>query len=248
MEKEVSGMPPAKYELRVFDDAAALADACAAWLYERAVASQGRCAIALSGGSTPAPTYARLARAPLAQHFPWSRVHWFWGDERFVAHEHPDSNYRLARDAFLAQAPVPRENLHPVPTAGLTPEAAAARYESELKRWYGAERLSAERPLFEVNLLGIGDDGHTASLIPGQPVLEERERWVVAVSRGRPEPRITLTYPALESSRVVAFLISGAKKREVLRRVLAGDATLPAARLRPRGAGLIFADRAACPG
>ena len=136
-----------------------------------------------------------LAQPPIVAVFPWSRVHWFWGDERFVPHDHPDSNYGMTRAALLSKAPIPAGNVHPVPTEGLTPQQGAAAYEKTLREYYGAEVLDAARPLFDVTLLGIGDDGHTASLLPGQPALEETQRWVVAVPSGRSEPRITLTYP-----------------------------------------------------
>jgi carbohydrate kinase (thermoresistant glucokinase family) len=124
-------------------------------------------------------------------------VHWFWGDERFVRHDHPDGNYGMARDAFLSLVPVPKDNIHAVPTDGGSPEQAAAAYEATLKRFYGAETLAPDRPLFEVTLLGIGENGHTASLFPGHPALQETRRWVVAVIGAKSESRITLTYPAL---------------------------------------------------
>ena len=153
-----------------------------------------------------------LADAGIASRFPWSRVHWFWGDERFVPHGHPDSNYRMARDALLSRVPVPDDNVHAIPTEGLSPEQAAAAYETTLKRFYGADMLAPDRPLFDVTLLGIGEDGHTASLFPGQPALQEMRRWAVAVIGAKSEPRITLTYPALDSSRDVAFLATGEGK------------------------------------
>jgi 6-phosphogluconolactonase len=234
-------------ELRVFESTEALAQACAGWLCERALAAPGRFAIALAGGSTPGPVYAQLARAPLAQHFPWTRVHWFWGDERLVPHDHPDSNQRLVRETLLDHVPVPAQNVHPIPTAGLGPEQAAHAYEAELRRFHGSGELSAAEPLFDVALLGVGEDGHTASLLPGQPVLDERTRWVAAVPHGRPEPRITLTYPALEASRCLAFLATGAGKREVIARVRQADRALPAGRLAPHGTVLWFLDRAAAP-
>jgi 6-phosphogluconolactonase len=150
----------------------------------------------------------------------------------------------MVRDAMLSRVPIPASNIHPVPTEGLTREAAASSYERELKSFYGAERLDPARPLFEVNLLGLGADGHTASLFPGNVVLEERERWVAAVFG--PEPtRITLTYPALESSRHVAFLVAGTEKRQILSRFQRGEQALPAARMRPTGTLHRFADAAA---
>jgi 6-phosphogluconolactonase len=177
---------------------------------------------------------------------PWDRVHWFFGDERFVPHDHPDSNYRMAREAMLDAAPVPAANVHPIPTAG-QPAQAAQRYENELQDFYGAATLDPQRPLFDMVLLGLGEDGHTASLFPGTPALRERDRWVVDVRSPKAEPRITLTYPALESTRASAFLVAGANKRAVLARVWRGE-DLPAARLQGRVAPDWFIDRAAAPG
>ena len=157
-------------------------------------------------------------------------MHWFFGDERFVPHDHPDSNYRMVRAAMLDAAPVPAANVHPIPTDGL-PAEAARRYERELQEFYGAATLDPQRPLFDVVLLGLGEDGHTASLFPGTAALEERKRWVVDVLNPKQEPRITLTYPALESTRALAFLVAGAAKRAILGRVWAGE-DLPAARVR----------------
>jgi 6-phosphogluconolactonase len=172
-------------------------------------------------------------------------VHWFFGDERFVAHDHPDSNFRMVREAMLSKAPVPAENIHPIPCAD-TPEIAALAYERTLRAHYGAVTLEPQRPLFDVALLGLGDDGHTASLFPGTAALAEREHWVTPVIGAMPQPRITLTYPALESTRAAAFLVAGAGKREALRRVWRGD-DLPATRLRPQGKIIWFIDRAADP-
>ena len=231
----------------VLDDADALACAVAEWLCALVQARNETFAVCLSGGSTPRRLYQHLAAPPIAPRFPWYRVHWFWGDERFVPHDHPDSNYGMARDAFLARVAVPQANIHAIPTEGLSPQQAAAAYEATLKRFYGAEALTPARPLFDVTLLGIGEDGHTASLFPGEPALDEGAHWAVAVIGAKPEPRITLTYPALDSSRDVAFLVTGAGKKEILRRAQAGDRTLPAARVRPVGRLHWFIDRAAAP-
>jgi 6-phosphogluconolactonase len=226
-----------------FENPDALAAHVAQWLCELARASSGRFAVSLSGGSTPRRLYERLADVPL----PWDRMHWFWGDERFVPHYDPQSNYRMAHDALLSRAPIPVANIHAMPTEGISPQEAACAYEATLQRFYGAQALAAGRPLFDVTLLGIGADGHTASLFPGDPALEERRRWVVAVRGSEPPARITLTYPALEASREVAFLATGAAKREMVRRARGGERTLPAGRLRPAGRLHWFTDRAASP-
>jgi 6-phosphogluconolactonase len=235
----------ASAEARVFADAEALARNAAEWLCALALASDRRFAICCSGGSTPQRLYEVLAGPAIASRFPWRRVHWFWGDERFVPHDHPDSNYRMVFDALLSRAAVPGGNIHAIPTAGLSPEQAAAAYEKTLKDFYGADTLAPARPLFDVTLLGIGEDGHTASLFPGHPALEEQDHWVLAVIGAKSEARITLTYPVLDSSRDAAFLVTGASKRGAVARARSGDRALPAARVRPMGRLHWFTDRAA---
>jgi 6-phosphogluconolactonase len=224
-----------------------LASGVADWIVGQARACERRFAVCLSGGSTPKRLYERLAAPALAAKFPWQRTHWFWGDERFVPHDDPQSNFRMARDALLRHAPVPAENIHAIPTEGMSAEACAAAYEAELKRFYGADTLAGERPLFDLTLLGLGEDGHIASLFPSSAALAETERWVVPVVGESPLDRITLTYPVLENSRAIAFLVVGARKRDVLARVRGGDPALPAARLRSAGEVYWFTDRAAGP-
>jgi 6-phosphogluconolactonase len=231
----------------ILADPEALAHRAADWLVAAAAGSEGQFRVALSGGTTPRRLYELLSGRPHRAAFPWARTHWFWGDERFVPHDSPESNYRMVRDAMLARAPVPAANVHAIPTEGLTPQESALSYERELKAFYGAEMLSPERPLFDVTLLGLGPEGHIASLFPGTAILSERSRWVGAVTGAKPEPRITLTYPALESSRSIVFLVSGAAKRPVMERLLAGDPDLPASHLHARGLLQIFVDRAAAP-
>ena len=228
----------------ILADAPALARRVAEWMTAAALAAKGAFRVSLSGGSTPKALYALLASDDFRSRFPWTRVSWYWGDERFVPPDHPESNYRMAREAMLAKAPVPPENIHPIPTDG-TPEDAARRYERTLQSAYGAPTLDPARPLFDVMLLGLGTDGHTASLLPGDPTLEERTRWAVPVSHGRPEVRITLTFPAIESSRHVAFLVEGKSKAPTLAAIRAGESQLPAARVRPMGELVWFVDRAA---
>ncbi|MEJ0095681.1 MAG: 6-phosphogluconolactonase [Methylocella sp.] len=236
---------PSKARLEILPDAGALARRVADWLLAAAMAKDGVFSIALSGGSTPQRLYELLADVPYRDEFPWSRTHWFWGDERFVPHDDALSNYHMVREALLSRALIPAINIHPIPTTDMSPEAAASAYERELKSFYGAERLDPARPLFDVTLLGLGPDGHTASLFPGAPVLAERDRWVAAVVGTKPEARITLTYPALESSRCAAFLVAGAEKRAIFDRLRRGDDSLPAARLDPAGELWFFSDAAA---
>jgi 6-phosphogluconolactonase len=238
----------ASAEKRTFASAEVLAHDIAEWLCNLALASEGAFAVNLSGGSTPRRLYENLAAPEIASRFPWTRAHWFWGDERFVPHDHPDSNYRMAREALLSRVPAPESNIHAIPTEGLSPDQAASAYEMTLKRFYGADALAPDRPLFAVTLLGIGEDGHTASLFPGQPALKEMRRWVVAVIGAKAEARITLTYPALDSSRDLAFLATGRDKRDVVARAQAGDGAMPAAMVHPTGRLHWFTDRAAAPG
>jgi 6-phosphogluconolactonase len=230
--------------VEILPDPPALARHVAAWMIAAAREADGPFRVSLSGGSTPKTLYTLLASPEFTDRFPWRNVSWFWGDERFVPYDDPESNYRMVREAMLAKAPVPRENVHPVPVDG-SPEDAAQRYERTLQETYRATTLDPARPLFDLTLLGLGPDGHTASLLPGDPVLEERERWVAAVAHGRPEVRITMTYPAIESSRRVAFLVTGREKAAILRTIRSGTSQVPAARVRPVGELFWFVDQAA---
>jgi 6-phosphogluconolactonase len=231
--------------LEILPDPDLLARRVADWLLALATESVGDFAVALSGGSTPRRLYRVLATAPYDTAFPWLRTQWFWGDERCVPPDSADSNYRMAREALLDMAPIPMGNIHPIPTRLAGPVQAAVAYEDMLQSFYGAATLDPDRPLFDVTLLGLGADGHTASLFPGSTALLERERWVVPVAGPKAEARITLTYPALESTRHAAFLVEGEQKRAILARLRRGDETLPAARLHPVGSLSIFTDTAA---
>ena len=162
---------PSEARLEILADPADLARRVADWLLEAATAKEGTFAVCLSGGSTPQRLYEYLAVPPYSDRFPWSRTHWFWGDERFVPHDDARSNYRMVREALLSRAPIPAMNIHPIPTEGFSPDAAASAYERELKSFYGAGRLDPARPLFDLTLLGLGMDGHTASLFPDTAVL-----------------------------------------------------------------------------
>jgi 6-phosphogluconolactonase len=236
-----------KPRIDVSPDFEGLARRVAQWVVDLACATPGRFAIALSGGSTPKRLYQLLAASPLVEATPWQRVHLFWGDDRFVPWDDPNSNYAMAREAMIAHVPIPPENVHGIAFQG-TPQTAAGAYERTLKSHYGADTLDPVRPLFDVMLLGMGPDGHTASLFPGKPALDEKQHWVTGV----PEPglnpfvpRVTLTYPALESARSVAFVAAGADKTTMMRRVLAGEHELPSARVSPVGELVWFIDRAA---
>jgi 6-phosphogluconolactonase len=236
---------PSDLRLESLADADALAVRVADWLLAAATASKGRFAVALSGGTTPKRLYERLAAPPYRDAMPWSRIHWFWGDERFVPPDDSQSNYRMVREAMLSRAPIDPANVHAIPTVGVDADDAAATYEYELQSFYGTDRLDPQRPLFDVTLLGIGPDGHTASLFPGAAALAERELWVTGVADAQGLSRITLTLPVLNSSRNVAFLVEGDGKRNIVERFRRGDCDLPAVRVNPIGARWLFGDRAA---
>ena len=229
----------------VFPDPKALAAHVAGWMAAALRAKPGPVSVALSGGSTPKLLYQALAVPPFLQQVPWERVHWFWGDERFVPHSDERSNYRMTMQAMLDRAIVPPGNIHPMPTEGVTAEAGAARYQALLQAFYGAPALDPARPLFDIVLLGLGTNGHTASLFPGTPVLHERSAWAAAVTPAGEPTRITLTYPALESCRQAAFLVAGADKRDVLAQVQSGAPDLPASHYHPMGELHWFVDQAA---
>ena len=230
----------------VYADQATLVEHVADWLVTCIEQSQGRFSIALSGGSTPKPLYRLLASPARAARIDWSRVHLFWGDERFVPHDHPDSNYLMVKEALIDHVPIPNENVHPIKTDG-DPAASAHDYGLQLQAYYCAQGLDPKRPLFDVNLLGMGDDGHTASLFPGAPQLDEKKAWVLPVIGQKPETRITLSYPVLGSARAVVFLVAGSNKRAALERVFGGDTSLPATRVHADGQLIWFMDRAAAP-
>jgi 6-phosphogluconolactonase len=235
-------------ELITVADPEALAKAAAERIVTRIAANSDRVAICLAGGSSPKQLYQLLATDSYRSRIPWDRVHWFVGDERFVPATDPLSNIAMMRDAFLDRC-APIANIHPIPTDSADPEEAARRYERELKSFYGADELDLARPLFDVVLLGVGPDGHTASLFPGYPALEETKRWVIEVPKAHVEPfvpRVTLTPPALGSCREMLIEASGAGKRPILTRIFAGE-DLPANRARSNGETIWLVDTAALP-
>ncbi|MCU1304293.1 MAG: 6-phosphogluconolactonase [Candidatus Sulfotelmatobacter sp.] len=211
-----------------------------------AVAQRGRFTIALSGGSTPKNLYTLIAANASAM--PWAQMFFFWGDERHVAPEDPESNYRMAKEALLSKVPIPPANVFPVPTENPDADAAAAAYEQTLRKFFALE--PGQFPRFDLILLGMGPDGHTASLFPETAALHEKSRLVVAnwVEKMKTH-RITFTLPVLNAARCVAFLVSGADKAAVLREVLEGAAPpekYPSKLVQPTNGKLIwFLDRAA---
>lgn len=228
-------------------DSESLAARVAEWIIERHNAATGRFSLNLSGGSTPKRLYSLLGTEIYRRRIDWQRVHIFFGDERFVPRDHQDSNYRMVREELISRVPIPSENVHPVQTDLGSPGDAAAAYEGTLKTFYGKETVDMARPIFSVTLLGLGDDGHTASLFPRTAALDERTKWVTSVVGAKPEPRITMTYPVLEASSSLAFLVSGRAKREMLGRLLKTDMALPASRVQPSGEFVVFCDDEAVP-
>lgn len=242
-------MTPAGPTILVVDDGAALAEAAAERVMARIDGQSGRIAICLTGGSSPKQLYELLGREPWVSRIPWDRVHWFIGDDRFVKPGDPLHNMSMARDIFLDRC-APVANIHPIDTAAGSPDEAAASYQSELKRIYRAEELDPARPLFDLVLLGVGPDGHVASLFPGYPAVEVTDRWVAGVPEAHVAPfvpRVSLTLPALGSCCEMLFMMGGTDKRAILSRVLAGE-DLPANRARSVGGETVFlCDRAAMP-
>jgi 6-phosphogluconolactonase len=242
---------PQRRDVKVItvSDPVALAAAGADRIIARIAANSGRIAICLSGGSSPKQLFQLLATDAYRSRVPWDRVHWFIGDERFVPVDDPRNNMTMARQAFLDRC-APAANVHPIPVDSSNPQEAARRYERELQSFYGADALDPARPLFDLVLLGVGPDGHTASLFPGYPAVEETRRWVVEVPEAHVEPfvpRVTLTLPALASCREMLFEASGSGKRAILARVLEGE-SLPANRARSASGETIWLlDKAALP-
>src|SRR5215218_83114 len=243
--------PPDDRRVISVADPAAMAEAAAGRVIARMSENPGRIAICLTGGSSPRKLYQLLATDAWRSKIPWDRAHWFIGDERFVPADDPLNNMGVARKLFL-DPHAPAANIHPIPTSTADPADSArgaALYESELKAFYGADELDPARPLFDLVLMGVGPDGHTASLFPGYPALDETKSWVVGVSKANVEPfvpRVTLTLPTLASCREMLFEVAGADKRAILTRVFAGE-NLPANRARSSSETIWLVDQAALP-
>ena len=255
---------PMEAEIRIAEDGADLTRIAARALTEAALGSieeRGTFRVALTGGRTAVPLYRELAAGPLDR-MPWESVHFYWGDERCVPQYDRESNFGSAHDALLEHIPVPVENVHPMAGAANDPQRAAEAYEVLLQQHFGRDGETT----FDLTLLGMGEDGHIASLFPGSEALAEQHRWVMAAEAPADRPpraRITLTLPALNRSREVLFLVSGESKRDAVARVLRGKAAgqgkedgregeeerepLPAAMIRPQERLLWIMDREAAP-
>ncbi|MBY0381632.1 MAG: 6-phosphogluconolactonase [Xanthobacteraceae bacterium] len=232
----------------VVADAATLAVAAAERLLARIARDDRQVAICLTGGSTPKRLYELLATSAWRERIPWTRVQWFMGDDRFVPQDDKLSNIGMARRAFLDEC-APPSNVHPIPTQLPSPDEAATVYEKEL-RAFAAKHRAANEPLFDLVLLGVGPDGHTASLFPGYPAASETRRWVVGVPKAHVEPfvpRVSLTQPCLAMCEEMLLLASGHDKKEILARAFAHD-DLPAAHARSaKGETIWMIDEAAAP-
>jgi 6-phosphogluconolactonase len=206
---------------------------------EESVSLRGRFAVALSGGSTPRLMHRMLCDEPYLSMIPWNRIHIFWVDERCIPISDPASNYGAARADFLDNVPVPENQLHPMPM-DVPPEQGAWAYQEELVRFFQTQ--PSKIPIFDLICLGIGTDGHTASLFPGQGALREKERLVVAVRGGAPDvDRLTMTFPLLNNGRQILFLASGKGKAMILKAILEGPPSrFPAQLIQPLHKNLIW--------
>jgi 6-phosphogluconolactonase len=247
-------MPSPVPDIRILDNAERLSWEAAEEFARQAgeaARTRGAFCVALSGGSTPKALYALLAAetgSPFRARVPWEATHVFWGDERHVPPDHPDSNYRMAHEAMLSRAPVPAQNVHRIQAENPDAGRAAAEYAENLRQFF--RPAPGQFPRFDLILLGMGPDGHTASLFPGTEAVREQNALVAApwVEKLRSH-RITLTPPVLNGATCVVFLVSGAEKADALQQVLEGDYQpdrLPAQIIRPaNGRVLWLVDRAA---
>lgn len=238
---------PAPPEIRIVNTAAELFEAAAvefSSLARDAVRACGRFSVALSGGSTPRGLYSRLA-SDAALSLPWEKIFFFWSDERHVPPDDPDSNYRMANEAMLSKVPVPPDHVYRIHAEEKNADAAARSYEETLRTVFAVP--SGSIPRFDLILLGIGTEGHTASLFPGSPALDESKRLVVANPVEKLNTaRITFTYPLINHAACVMFLVTGTDKAAILERILEYPGDLPAQRVRPVNGKLIWlADHAA---
>ena len=208
---------------------------------QTALESRGTASIVLSGGSTPKALYEALS----TQNLPWEKIHIFWGDERYVPPTHSDSNQLMARKAWLDRVNIPASNIHPMPTASGDPSADARQYETELREFF--QISEGEFPVFDLVLLGMGDDGHTASLFPHTDALTVSDR-VITVGNKDGQPRLTFTAATINKARCVLFIVAGENKRPALKEIFAPQADermYPARLIQPQGELWWLLDRSA---
>jgi len=207
---------------------------------QSAIDSRGQFTIALSGGSTPKPLYEALS----GQSLPWSKIHIFWGDERYVPATHPDSNQLMARQAWTNKIEIPDANVHPMHTTGGDPQQDAVQHEAELRQFF---QMDEGFPTFDLILLGMGDDGHTASLFPQTEALTVSDR-LITVGNKDGQPRLTFTVPLINQARCVMFVVAGSNKRPALKQIFAAqgdDRQYPSRLIQPQGELLWLLDQAA---
>ncbi|UCE19640.1 MAG: 6-phosphogluconolactonase [Gemmatimonadota bacterium] len=243
--------------VKIFPDLDSLAHAVAEQFLKlavKAIATHGRCALSLAGGSTPRKIYSLLASEEFVKKIGWQFVHVFWGDERCVPPDHSDSNYRMARETLLDHVPLPKDNIHRI-RGEIEPAKAADDYERRLLSFFYPRfrrkeiRTGELLPRFDLVLLGIGQDGHTASLFPDNSALDEKERLVTSVYAPpeiTPRWRITMTLPVLNNASSVFFIVTGAHKRETVQAILNDSKTsrkrYPAAMVRPKRGAVWWLD------
>ncbi|MEA5511540.1 6-phosphogluconolactonase [Crocosphaera sp. UHCC 0190] len=221
-------------QIQVLPDKTALLTQALSCVMEKikiALEERGLCTLVLAGGSTPKPLYEALSQ----QSLPWEKIHIFWGDERYVPANHPDSNEGMARQAWLDRVPFPSENIHPMPTGSGDPALDAQTHETQLQQFFHV--APGEVPVFDVILLGMGDDGHTASLFPQTEALKVSDR-LITVGNKDGQPRLTFTLPLLNQARCVIFLVAGENKRPALAQIFAPEADetmYPARSVQPQG-------------
>ncbi|MDX2273204.1 MAG: 6-phosphogluconolactonase [Cyanobacteriota bacterium] len=230
------------FQLEIAVDPAHVVKRAIAWWRQgaqSAIADHGSFRVALSGGTTPKALYQALANTP---DLDWAHTQIFWGDERYVPTDHPDSNFKMAKEALLDHVPIPADHIFPIPTAARDPLRDADTYAQTLQGIF-----QSDWPSFDLMLLGIGDDGHTASLFPQTAALQVMDRWVT-VGEKAGQPRITLTFPVLNHSQQVIFLVAGSSKAPIVQEVLTTPPHLPCQQVKPHGHLLWLIDAAAAQG
>lgn len=240
--------------LKVFKNRAELNDAVAKHILARSRARtflQGYFSLVFSGGVTPKGIYERMAKPPYRDQFEWQKIHFFWGDERWVLPGSARSNFRLASESLLKKAAIPRENIHTIKTKNVDIKEAAELYEREIVAYFGLEKGGF--PSFDLVLLGVGEDGNIASLFPGHSALKERRRWVLPVeSSNIRDKRLTITFPVLNHADEIVLIVTGRKKAKIVKTIMEAKrktAKLPVRRLRLRKSNvLLYADKAAASG
>ena len=203
------------------------------------IAVKNRFAVAISGGSTPRAMHRLLAQEPYLSDIPWQKIHLFWVDERMVAFDHPDSNFGSAKKDFINNIPIPPDQVHPMPAMSV-PEEGVEKYQEEINSYFTG--IATNDPIFDLIVLGIGKDGHTASLFPGQSSIEDPKRSVISLKGGQPNlSRLTLTFPVLNSARHILFLASGKEKASVVKAVFEKNTgSLPVHKIIPEDGKVIW--------